>query len=442
MGHAGGAGRQSKPQRGWDNGAMTTTQEPMAATARTPGARRRRPGGGVPWPDARTRAGTAALPLAARRLPLRAAGSCLLAADLLALTDLPVTDISAMDGWAVAGDPPWRVVADLPAGHLLGHPLAEGQCASIATGAVVPDGAGAVLPVEHSLLDGTWVRAADPDVALAPGAHIRRAGEEACRGDVLLPAGAAVTPPVLGLAAAAGHDSLLVTPPATVDAFVLGDELTDSGPPGPGRTRDALGPQLPDWLSVFGAAPPSIARLPDRLPDLAEALATSRADLIITTGGNSVGPRDHVRAAVARAGGQVVVDGVHVKPGHPMLLAALPGDRWLVGLPGNPLAACAALLTFVVPLLDGLHGLGPGPAVTATLATAEPGRPGDGHRLLPVRLDSDGLAIVLPSCGSAMLRGLAHATGLVVIPPPGAAAGDEVEYLSLPWRQRVAARTR
>lgn len=150
--------------------------------------------------------------------------------------------------------------------------------------------------------------------------------------------------------------------------------------PPPGRTRDALGPQLPGWLSTFGASPPSVVRLPDRLADLTAALATSRADLVITTGGTSVGPRDHVRAAVAGAGGRVVVDGVHVKPGHPMLLAALPGGRWLVGLPGNPFAACAALLTLVRPLLDGMHGLGRAATETAVLATAEPARPGDGHR--------------------------------------------------------------
>ena len=227
----------------------------------------------------------------------------------------------------------------------------------------------------------------------------------------------------------------MVTPSATVDAFVLGDELITSGPPTPGRTRDALGPQLPAWLSAFGATPPSIVRLPDSLDDLTVALATSLADLVITTGGTSVGPRDHVRAAVARAGGRVVVDGVHVKPGHPMLLAALPSGRWLVGLPGNPLAACAALLTLVGPLLNGLHGLGPTATATATLTTTEPGRPGDGHRLLPVRRGDDGAAAVLPSCGSAMLRGLAQATGLVVVPPPGAAAGDEVEYLPLPWQR-------
>lgn len=420
---------------------MAPTHEPTSETAQASlvARRPRRPGGGMPWPDARRQAGTAAALLTARRLPLQAAVGCRLVGDLVALTDLPVADSSAMDGWAVAGSPPWRVVADLPAGQVLGHRLADGQCVRIATGAVVPDGADAVLPVERSLLNETEVRPANTDQAAAPRTHIRLAGEEAGRGDVLLPAGTVVTAPVLGLAAAAGHDTLLVTPPATVDVFVLGDELSFSGLPAPGRTRDALGPQLPAWLGAFGAAPPSIVRLPDRLPDLTAALTTSLADLIITTGGTSVGPRDHVHAAVAQAGGRVVVDGVHVKPGHPMLLAALPGGRWLVGLPGNPFAACAALLTLVRPLLDGLHGLGPAPTVTATMATAEPGRPGDGHRLLPVWRGDDGVATVLPSCGSAMLRGLAQATGLVVVPPPGAAAGDEVEYLPLPWQQLVVA---
>jgi molybdopterin molybdotransferase len=396
---------------------------------------RHRPGGDMAWPAARDQARAAALPLTPRQLPLPDACGRVLAADLLALTDLPVTDLSAMDGWAVAGSPPWRVVADLPAGRLLGGRLADGECAGIATGAVVPDGADAVLPVERSVRDVTGVRPAYPDRVSPRRTHIRLAGEEAGRGDILLAAGTLVTPPAVGLAAAAGHDTLLVTPSATVDVFILGDELIGSGEPKPGQTRDALGPQLPAWLAAFGTEPPSIARLPDRLPDLAAGLAASRADLVITTGGTSVGLRDHVHAAVARAGGRVIVDGVQVKPGHPMLLAELPGDRWLVGLPGNPLAACVALLTLVRPLLDVLHGLGQAPTTTATLATAEPSRPGDGHRLIPVCRDDNGRAVVLPSCGSAMLRGLAQATGLVVVAPSGSAAGDEVEYLPLPWQQ-------
>jgi molybdopterin molybdotransferase len=370
---------------------------------------------------------------------LRAACGRPLAADVLALTDLPVADLSAMDGWAVAGSPPWRVVADLPARRVPDRRLAEGECASITTGGVVPDGTEAVLTVERSMRDADGVHLAGPGAPPLAGKHIRRAGEEARRGDVLLPAGTIVTPPAVGLAAASGHDSLLVTPRATVDVLILGDELISSGPPGAGRTRDALGPQLPAWLAAFGAAPPSISQLPDSLPDLVAGLAHSDADLVITTGGTSVGLRDHVRVAIAEVGGRVIVDGVAVKPGHPMLLAALPGGRWLVGLPGNPLAACVALLTLVRPLLDALHGLGVAPTLTATLTTAEPGRPGDGHRLIPVRLAGEGDAAVLPSCGSAMLRGLAQATGLAVLPPHGAAAGDEVEYLALPWQQLLVA---
>lgn len=338
-----------------------------------------------------------------------------------------------MDGWAVAGAAPWRVVADLPAGRLMGGRLAAGECARIATGAVVPDGADAVLPVENSLLGTDGVHPSHPHGSPGQRRHIRLAGEEAQRGDVLMPAGTLVTPPVIGLAAAAGHDTLLVTPPATVAVFVLGDELSSSGPPARGVTRDALGPQLAAWLAALGAATPSVARLPDRLHVLTAQLAASDTDVVITTGGTSVGPRDHVRAAVAAAGGWVLVNGVHVKPGHPMLLAALPGGRWLVGLPGNPFAACAALLTLVAPLLRTLHGLDSAPAMSAILATDQPGRSGDGHRLLPVRRGHDGLAEVLPSCGSAMLRGLAQATGLAVVPPSGSAAGNVVEYLPLPW---------
>jgi molybdopterin molybdotransferase len=414
---------------------MSHAEVPMVEASRCAQQPPPRPGGGLPWPDARDRAQAAALPLAPRRLPLQEACGALLAADLLALTDLPVTDTSSMDGWAVAGSPPWRVVAELPAGRLLDRRLGEGECAGIATGAVVPDGTDAVLPVERSMRDATGVRPAYPDAVPAARTHIRLAGEEARRGQVLLSAGTVVTPPAVGLAAAAGHDTLLVIPPATVDVFVLGDELASTGRPAPGRTRDALGPQLPAWLAAFGTEPPSIALLPDRLPELVAALANSHADVVITTGGTSVGLRDHVRAAVARAGGRIVVDGVDVKPGHPMLLAALPRGRWLVGLPGNPLAACVALMTLVRPLLDGLHGLAAPPIVTAILATSEPGRPGDGHRLIPSRRRDDGSAVVLASCGSAMLRGLAQATVLVVVPPGGAAAGAVVEYLPLPWQQ-------
>jgi molybdopterin molybdotransferase len=396
--------------------------------------------GGTAWPKARLLAAQAT-PLPAQDVPLVDALGCVLAADLKALGDLPAADNSAMDGWAVAGSPPWRVMADLPAGGLYADRLRAGQCVRIATGATVPDGTDAVIPVEESMGTTSGVR---PAAVGSPESrrlrsHIRRAGEEATCGDILLPAGTLVTPPILGLAAAAGNDTLLVVPNASIDVFILGDELLDGGVSGVGRTRDALGPQLPGWLLGFAVAPRTVRRVPDDLPALAATLAASDADVLVTTGGTSVGPRDHVRAAVEQVGGHLVVPSVDVKPGHPMLLASLPGDRWLVGLPGNPLAACVTMLTLIEPLLTALHGRQHRPHETVRLVTAQPGRFGDGHRLLPVALASDGSAAVLPSCGSAMLRGLAAASGLAVINPSGAEAGQQVSYLRLPWSQVLIA---
>ena len=387
--------------------------------------------GGVPWPQARATAAAAGVPLVPRRVPLAGAIGRRLVSDLVALAGLPAGDLSAMDGWAVSGPPPWRVVADLSAGSVPRHALDTGQCARIATGASVPDGTDAVLPVERSSVGSDGVR---PAGAWPSGKrHIRRAGEEAQPGDLLLPPGVLVTPPVAGLAASVGHDELLVAPAACVDVLVLGDELATRGLPGPGRTRDALGPQLPAWLAALGAEVRDPRRLPDDCAALTAALRDSAADVVVSTGGTSVGEHDHVHAAIERAGGRLLVDGVDVKPGHPMLLARLPRGRWLVGLPGNPLAACVSLVTLLEPLLRTLHAEPEQPVGRVVLSSDQPGRPGDGHRLLPVRADGAGRADVLPSCGSAMLRGLAQATGLAVLRPSGARTGEEVGYLALPW---------
>lgn len=389
--------------------------------------------GGTPWPAARALAGRCP-PIPPTTVPLHEALGRTLASDLVAVGDLPADDNSAMDGWAVSGSPPWRVVDDLPAGQVHRARLRAGECVRIATGATAPTGAAAVLPFEESVVDAAGVRPTTVWPATwRPRTHIRRRGEEARAGDVLVAAGTVVTPPVLGLAAATGSDLIRVIPMPVVDVLVLGDELMDSGPGGAGRVRDALGPQLPGWLTAFGAQAGSAHRVPDDLRALVTALRGCTADVVVTTGGTSVGPHDHLHRALRAAGGRLVVDGVDVKPGHPMLLAALPDGRWCVGLPGNPLAACAALLTLVWPLVLALGGRGLPPPVQVRLATDQPGRPGDGHRLVPVLRGADGRAQVLPSCGSAMLRGLAGASGIAVVGPQGAYADDLVLYLPLPW---------
>lgn len=410
---------------------MTTVSAVPAGPATGGSPTRQR--GGVPWPEARRLAARAAA-LPPVRAPLTDALGRVLAEDVCALGDLPAADNAAMDGWAVAGAPPWRVVADLPAGRVHRIPLGPGECVRIATGAVVPAGTASVLPIEASVRDRLGlVGPAQHSADAPPRTFVRRCGEEARRGDVLARAGTLVTPPVIGLAAAGGNDTLVVVPRAAVDVLVLGDELLDVGVAGRGRTRDALGPQLPGWLGALGAPARSVRRLPDDVDVLSAEIAASDATLVVTTGGTSVGAGDHLHAALSRAHGRTVVDGVAVKPGHPMLLAALPHDRWVVGLPGNPLAACVGLLTLVEPLLAALHA-GASPTLSTVRLDADcPGRPGDAHRLIPVRRSPTGTGELQPACGSAMLRGLAGASGLAVVGPQGAAEGDEVAYLALPW---------
>ncbi len=511
----------------------------------------------TPWPDARAIAARAAVKEAAHTAPvmrpLSEALGQVLAAPLAALTDLPPFDTSAMDGWALSGPGPWRLpTAEEDQGHgiLAGHgeaaPLPDGHAVRIATGARVPPGATAVLRSEYGTDAGDGWLHASPAHPVVLGQDIRTRGQECRSGDQLLPAGTLVTPAVLGLAAAAGYDELPTVRRPRVEVLVLGDELLTEGLPYDGRIRDALGPMVGPWLRALGAELSGTRRLADEADAVYAAVAESSADVVVTTGGTAAGPLDHVHPTLRRLGAELLVDGVAVRPGHPMLLARLapvgperegsgpedaapgspepggpgpgsprrgspapgspgpgsresgspgpedaapgsrepgssgpgsrepgspgrgspgprkpePGNsgparpessghtespggaegrrspssgpaRHLVGLPGNPLAAVSGLLTLAEPLLRTLTGRpapAPGPA---PLAEAVQGHPRD-TRLVPVAFRQD-MAVPLRFNGPAMLRGIAVADGLAVIPPGGAKRGAEVEVLDLPW---------
>ncbi|MFJ9715996.1 molybdopterin molybdotransferase MoeA [Streptomyces sp. NPDC101213] len=386
------------------------------------------------WADARARAGRAARSLAARRTPvsviLEDALGLVLAAPLAALTDLPSFDTSAMDGWAVAGPGPWAVRDQgVLAGDAGPARLVDGEAVRIATGARIPPDTTAVLRSEHGRTDEKG--RLHPDRDLQHGQDIRPRGQECRSGEQLLPAGAVVTPAVLGLAAAAGYDTLAVVPRPRVEVLVLGDELLTEGRPHDGLIRDALGPMLPPWLRAMGAEVVALRRLGDDAEALHQALTTSTADLIVTTGGTAAGPVDHVHPTLRRIGAGLLVDGVEVRPGHPMLLAGITQDRYLVGLPGNPLAAVSGLLTLAEPLLRTLAGRPVPEPYTLPLREVAHGHPRD-TRLVPVVLRGDH-AVPLHYNGPAMLRGIAAADALAVVPPGGARAGQETELLDLPW---------
>lgn len=381
----------------------------------------------VSWATARTLAHDAATPLAEEEVALEAALWRRTATDLRALTPLPPLDASAMDGWAVYGPGPWRVVGSAHAGAPPATPLAAGQALAVATGTALPPGADAVLRREDGLVDpGGWLRG-----AVAAGRDIRPAGEECGAGEVLVPAGSVLDPVRLGLVAAGGHDEVFVVRRPRVRVLVLGDELLQTGPARDGRVRDSLGPQLPGWLATWGCSLAGIRRVPDTLAAHVEAVVdrTDNADVIVTTGGTSLGPVDFVRRCVAETSGTMVVPAVDCRPGHPMLLARW-ADRWLVGLPGNPHAAVAALLTLLEPLLLGLGGAALSPLREVRLSGRVAARDA-GIRLVPCRL-VDGQARPARGIGSGMLRGLAEADGLAVV--AGAAdSGDRVGWLPLPW---------
>ncbi|MFR9754818.1 molybdopterin molybdotransferase MoeA [Streptomyces sp. TR06-5] len=447
--HPPGSGGRAAPQDA--SPAVVPGQDrTRAAPAPAPPAERQAPGaqrpaapppGHATWDGARRAAARAAGAAPAVSVPLDRAAGGVLAAPVEALADLPSFDTAAMDGWAVAGPGPWETVGPphdpgVLAGAADPAPLPDGCAVRIATGARMPVGATAVLRSEYAVPHGGRLRRASEAPGTEGGTDVRPRGQECRAGDRLLPAGTPVTPPVLGLAAAAGYDRLTVTPRPRAEVLVLGDELLPAGLPSEGRIRDALGPMVGPWLAALGAEVLATRRIGDDAEALHEALTTSTADLVVTTGGTAHGPVDHLRPTLRRLDAELLVDGVEVRPGHPMLLAALSGGqtgRHVVGLPGNPLAAVSGLLTLAEPLLRTRAGLPEPEPVRATLTAAVAGHPRD-TRLVPVVRSADGAgATPLRWRGPAMLRGVAAACALAAVPPGGAAAGTSVRLLELPW---------
>jgi molybdopterin molybdotransferase len=330
-----------------------------------------------------------------------------------------------MDGWAVSGDGPWCVVGQVLAGAVRVTPLRSGEAVVVGTGSALPTGADAVLRREDGLLeDGGGLRG-----RVTAGQDVRPPGEECQAGEILVEAGARLTPIRLGLIAAAGHDSVAVVRRPRACVLILGDELLTHGPARHGSVRDSLGVQVPAWLTSWGCDVVGPQHVRDTVGAHATALADcADADVIITTGGTAAGPVDLLHDAFATSGGHVIIDGVDCRPGHPMVLGGWNG-RWLVGLPGNPHAAIAALMTLALPLLQSLHGTPLPPLDQVMLGTRVGGR-GAGTRLIACRLKG-GVAHPCAHIGSGMLRGLADADGLAVV-TGGASEGGAVDWLPLP----------
>jgi molybdopterin molybdotransferase len=365
-----------------------------------------------------------------------------LAEDVPSTLDVPPADNTSMDGYAVrvadvpAAGTPLPVSQRIPAGSV-GTPLQPGTAARVFTGAPVPPGADAVVMQEHCVaLDALTVRV---DVLPEPGAWIRRRGEDIRSGAVVLARGTRLTPQALGLAASVGRATLKVLRRPRVALFSTGDELAMPGEPlKPGAIYNSNRYTLAGLLRAASCEVHDLGIVPDRLDATRAALreAALDNDLILTSGGVSVGEEDHLRPAMA-AEGRLDLWQVAIKPGKPLAFGAVrvgDGDDTLfIGLPGNPVSGFVTFLVAVAPLLRALQGL-PAPLPMALTARADfdwP-RPDRRREFLRVRFNAAGGLDLYPNQSSAVLTSAVWADGLVDNPPGQAIRrGDVVRFLPL-----------
>jgi molybdopterin molybdotransferase len=373
------------------------------------------------------------------------AQGCVLAEDVAARASLPGFTNSAMDGYAVhASDVAGAteqspvvlpVVNDIAAGNTQALSLAPGQTMRIMTGAPMPHGADAVVPVEAT--DGGVVRV-QVRAASVVGQHVRKQGEDVVAGDVVLRRGTLLGPGQIALLAAAGLSRVRVVPRPRVVVLSTGDELVEvGGRPGFGQVVDSNSVMLSAAVTAVGATPFRVGGVPDDARVLRETLEGQlvRADAVVTTGGVSMGAFDTVKEVLSRVG-TMQFDKVAMRPGMPQGFGVLGDDRVPVfTLPGNPVSALVSFHVFVAPALRAMAGRPepswpPGylPAVAGERITSVRGK----MEFLRVVLDDDRVRLA-GGQGSHMLGALAAADALAVIPAEVTEVqpGEPVECLPL-----------
>ena len=364
--------------------------------------------------------------------------------------NVPAFDNSARDGFAVRADaldaPPTRlrVVEEVPAGQAPEAPVASGTCAEIMTGAPLPEGATAVVPVEAAeRVDERHVRLHQ---APSEGTHVRRAAMDIEEGQRLFEAGTRITPPILGLLAMLGIDQVPVSVRPRVAVVATGDELVDfTDAPGPGEIRDVNSPTLAAQVRSAGARPGPFLRVEDTEAVLSEAVdAALDADLILMAGGMSAGQYDHVRPVLRAMGMEWSFWRVRQRPGRPFGFGTLRGTP-VLGLPGNPTTASVCFEIHARPALATMAGLEPAvpPRPPATLQAEVQKAAGLHHFARGVAtIGDDGRlqARVQGPQSSGFYAPMTRANCLVDLPEPmeDPPAGTSVEIEWLPWASPAA----
>jgi molybdopterin molybdotransferase len=389
-----------------------------------------------------------AIALATERLPVAAGSEAvalseadgrIAAEDVFAKGNLPPFANSAVDGYAVrhedlspGGETRLQVRGRLAAGST-DQVSAAGRAVRIFTGAAMPRDADTVFMQEDVSVEDGWVRL---PAGLKRGANMRPPGEDVGEGGLIIPAGRVLKPQDIALAAATGHQRILVRKPLRVAIFSTGDELVEPGAPlGPGAIYDSNRILLAALLRRLGAEVNDFGVIPDDPNVLAERLpaGAEQNDLIITSGGVSLGEEDHVKAAV-EASGQLVFWRLAIKPGRPLAMGVVRGTP-LVGLPGNPAAVYVTFVMFVRPLLAHLAGATPRPLTPLRVRSTFASKKRAGRREF-VRVDvsraADGVleARRFPKEGAALLTSLTTSDGLAELADDasGVAVGDMINF--------------
>ncbi|MBB5708983.1 molybdopterin molybdotransferase MoeA [Sphingomonas xinjiangensis] len=389
----------------------------------------------LPLAEAQARLLALAEPIAAEQVPLAQAHNRWLAQDLHAGRTQPSSDLSAMDGYAIrfADMPgPWTVVGESAAGRAHQDAVNPREAIRIFTGAPMPTGTDTVLVQEEAARDGaTLLLAGEGPPHLAR--NVRRRGLDFSEGEMLLSAGTRLTPACLALAGTAGHAALPVRRRVRVAVAATGDELVPAGAPVgeaelPETNRLMLCAQLDDLpVDIL-----DLGILPDRQDALEAAFAGLDADLLVTSGGASVGDHDLVQPALKALGANMDFWRVALRPGKPVMAGRL-GRTLITGLPGNPVSAFVTALLFVRPLVARLAGAVDPLPRTGIAVLGEP-IAANGERTDYLRAElRDGRAYASTIQDSSMLRTLARAHCLILRQPhaPAAKIGDSVEILDL-----------
>ncbi|MCU0984404.1 MAG: molybdopterin molybdotransferase MoeA [Acetobacteraceae bacterium] len=380
----------------------------------------------IPVEEARGRIVAALSPVGPEVVPLSAAWGRVLASPVAARMDKPGSDVSAMDGYAVrAADcaaPPvrLRVIGTAPAGHPFAGTVGPGETVRLFTGSVIPRGADAVV-IQEDTDEGE--ETVEIRLHPKPRAHIRpRAGDFAA-GDVLLSPPRRMTARDVGIAASAGHAWLTVRRRPRVAILSTGDEIALPGDPvPPGGLVSSNSFVLDAIVRATGGEPMALPIAPDDPAAIADAVSALRtADLVVTSGGASVGAHDLIRPALGPLGLSLDFWKIAMRPGKPFMFGRI-GEAALIGLPGNPVSATVCAILFLVPAIERLLGLEGAPPATVR-ARAGAALPANDHRADHLRAtlsrDSEGALVATPAArqDSSQMAILAASDALILRPP-------------------------